>query len=114
MIFLISFKKEWVPASRVVAMPDKLGMRCSGRSTMRPARTDNETSLVFEVGSPVDAWWSDGWWEGVVTGLGESTDGDAQVYVPSKLLDPNHKTLALLSDFFTYFLGQIIKTKLYI
>lgn len=63
-------------------MPDKLGMRCSGRPTIRPAvaRTETET-IAFEVGSPVDAWWSDGWWEGVVVGIGDS---DVQVYVPSK------------------------------
>ena len=70
-------------------MPDKLGMRYAGRPTMRPARLQDETSICFEVGSPVDAWWSDGWWEGVVTGIGdESVDGSVRVYVPSKFFDP--------------------------
>ncbi|XP_023753863.1 uncharacterized protein LOC111902246 isoform X1 [Lactuca sativa] len=75
--------EEWVSALRS-AMPDKLGMRCSGRPTIRPAvaRTETET-IAFEVGSPVDAWWSDGWWEGVVVGIGDS---DVQVYVPTETL----------------------------
>lgn len=84
--------EEWVSALRS-AMPDKLGMRCSGRPTLRPARArlmENETTAAsaFEVGSPVDAWWSDGWWEGVVTGIGDSDSGDRdiQVYVPSEAL----------------------------
>lgn len=79
--------EEWVSALRS-AMPDKLGMRCSGRPTMRPSRIDNETTVTaaFEVGSPVDAWWSDGWWEGVVIGIGDSGDGDIQVYIPSETL----------------------------
>ncbi|CAH1428758.1 unnamed protein product [Lactuca virosa] len=79
--------EEWVSALRS-AMPDKLGMRCSGRPTIRPAvaRTETETeteTIAFEVGSPVDAWWSDGWWEGVVVGIGDS---DVQVYVPTETL----------------------------
>ncbi|KAJ9568181.1 hypothetical protein OSB04_004147 [Centaurea solstitialis] len=74
--------EEWVSALRL-AMPDKLGMRYSGRPTMRPARLQDETNAGFEVGSPVDGWWSDGWWEGVVTGVSdESGDGSVRVYVP--------------------------------
>ncbi|XP_024977350.1 uncharacterized protein LOC112514938 [Cynara cardunculus var. scolymus] len=78
--------EEWVSALRL-AMPDKLGMRYSGRPTLRPAHLENETNVAFEVGSPVDAWWSDGWWEGVVTGISdESGDGNVRVYVPSETL----------------------------
>ncbi|KAJ0924252.1 putative BAH domain, Agenet-like domain, Agenet domain, plant type [Helianthus annuus] len=77
--------EEWVPAFRL-ATPDKLGIRCSGRPTARPARIENETDVAFEVGSPVDGWWSDGWWEGVVTKIGESDDGDVQVYIPGEKL----------------------------
>ncbi|XP_076897589.1 uncharacterized protein LOC143550928 [Bidens hawaiensis] len=76
--------EEWIPAFRL-AMPDKLGIRCSGRPTARPARVESETNDAFEVGSPVDGWWSDGWWEGVVTGIGAS-DGDLQVYIPGENL----------------------------
>ncbi|KAI7734417.1 hypothetical protein M8C21_004066 [Ambrosia artemisiifolia] len=77
--------EERVPAFRL-AMPDKLGIRCSGRPTARPARVENETDVAFEVGSPVDGWWSDGWWEGVVTKVGESVDEDVQVFIPGENL----------------------------
>ncbi|KAM7498987.1 hypothetical protein LguiA_023401 [Lonicera macranthoides] len=77
--------EEWVPAFRL-AMPDRLGMRCSGRPTIRPALPHKETDLVFEIGDPVDAWWSDGWWEGVLTGICDSDDGNLQVYIPSECL----------------------------
>nr|XP_043606857.1 uncharacterized protein LOC122578873 [Erigeron canadensis] len=90
--------EEWVPTLRS-AIPDKLQMRCSGRSTMRPARIENETNAV-EVGSPVDAWWSDGWWEGVVTEIGESRDGDVQVYFPGEsfFLELHRKDLRVSRD----------------
>lgn len=91
--------EEWVPAFRL-ATPDKLGIRCSGRPTTRPARMENETNVAFEVGSPVDAWWCDGWWEGVVSGIGESDDGDVQVYVPSEnlFLEVHRKNIRISRD----------------
>ncbi|XP_062013644.1 uncharacterized protein LOC133730016 isoform X1 [Rosa rugosa] len=74
--------EEWVPAFRVAA-PDKLGMRCSGRLTIRPCHPSDSAMSSFEVGVPVDAWWSDGWWEGVVAGVDVS--GTAiQVYFPGE------------------------------
>ena len=79
--------KEWIPAFRS-ANPDKLGSRRSDRPTIRPAPSENETNVdvVFELGSPVDAYWTDGWWEGVVTGISQSEDGGVQVYVPGKFV----------------------------
>ncbi|XP_059666544.1 uncharacterized protein LOC132312263 isoform X2 [Cornus florida] len=77
--------EEWIPSFRL-AVPDKLGMRCSGRPTIRPAPPHNQTDLAFEVGDPVDAWWSDGWWEGVVTGSSNHGDESLQVYIPSENL----------------------------
>lgn len=62
-------------------MPDKLGMRHSGRPTIRPAPTKVQTELSLEVGAAIDAWWSDGWWEGVVTGIG-SCGAEVQVFFP--------------------------------
>ncbi|KAA8537278.1 hypothetical protein F0562_027035 [Nyssa sinensis] len=75
--------EEWVPAFRV-ASPDKLGMRCSGRLTIRPWPLEDSSDCSFEVGAPVDAWWSDGWWEGVVTGVDVSGSGNIQVYFPGE------------------------------
>ncbi|KAK6934590.1 Agenet-like domain [Dillenia turbinata] len=75
--------KEWIRASRV-ALPDKLGMRCSGRSTIRPRPpATNHADLVFELGTPVDTWWSDGRWEGVVIGIDDYGDNNLQVYFPA-------------------------------
>ncbi|KAL5574897.1 hypothetical protein UlMin_016596 [Ulmus minor] len=75
--------KELVPAIRVAA-PDKLGMRCSGRLTVRPCPPRDFKNLIFEVGTPVDAWWCDGWWEGVVTGAQNLGNDTVQVYFPGE------------------------------
>ena len=69
-----------------MAMPDKLGMRHSGRLTIRPAPPKEQVDLDLEVGTAVDAWWSDGWWEGVVTGLDNSSDGTTQIFIPGTLI----------------------------
>lgn len=74
--------QECVPAFRLAA-PDKLGMRCPGRPTIRPCPPISDSvDVEFEVGAPVDAWWSDGWWEGVVTAVKKTATDDVQVYVP--------------------------------
>ncbi|XVF26210.1 hypothetical protein REPUB_Repub13aG0279500 [Reevesia pubescens] len=75
--------EEWVPNSRV-ATPDKLGMRCPGRLTIRPCPPKDTTNCEFEIGAAIDVWWSDGWWEGVTTGVGISADDDLQVYIPGE------------------------------
>ncbi|XP_059624813.1 uncharacterized protein LOC132267922 [Cornus florida] len=75
--------EEWVPASRV-ASPDKVGMRCSGRLTIRPWPPEDSSDCAFEVGAAVDAWWSDGWWEGVVSGVNISGSDCLQVYFPGE------------------------------
>lgn len=75
--------EEWVPASRVAA-PDKLGMRCQGRLTIRPCPPVNAARFNSEVGAPVDAWWSGGWWEGVVIGVNVSGDDVLRVYLPGE------------------------------
>ncbi|XP_061344348.1 uncharacterized protein LOC133290289 [Gastrolobium bilobum] len=75
--------EEWVLASRV-ADPDKLGMRCSGRLTVRPCAPEFTTDHSFEIGAPVDAWWCDGWWEGVITAINVRGVGIQQVYLPGE------------------------------
>ncbi|XP_015901510.2 uncharacterized protein LOC107434541 isoform X2 [Ziziphus jujuba] len=79
--------EEWIPAFKL-AMPDKLGIRRSGRPTVRPAPDKGQTDLALEVGAVVDAWWSDGWWEGVVTGVEDCGD-DVQVFIPGESLRLN-------------------------
>ncbi|KAF3785466.1 hypothetical protein EJ110_NYTH27851 [Nymphaea thermarum] len=75
--------EEWIPAFRIAA-PDKLGMRFSGRLTVRPCPpTDSSSQPHIVIGAPVDAWWNDGWWEGVVTSIDNCGSG-VQVYFPGE------------------------------
>lgn len=94
--------EEWVPTFRV-AMPDKVGMRYPGRPTIRPAVDHNENLLArdFEIGSPVDVWWSDGWWEGVVAGIVSDENNESlRVCIPSEslFLNINQKDLRVSRD----------------
>ncbi|KAH9625700.1 hypothetical protein KSS87_015139 [Heliosperma pusillum] len=78
--------KEWVPAFRLAAA-DKLGMRCLERPAIRPfSSVTNILEAKFEIGDPVDAWWSDGWWEGVVTAVNSGEDDNLQIYAPGENL----------------------------
>ncbi|XP_039058765.1 uncharacterized protein LOC120202410 isoform X2 [Hibiscus syriacus] len=77
--------EERIPICKL-AMPDKLGMRYSGRQTVRPAPPSTQKELDLEIGVAVDVWWSDGWWEGVVTGVNSSGDDNVQVYVSGENL----------------------------
>lgn len=79
----MAYLQEWVQAVKF-ALPDKLGMRFSGRRTIRPIfPAVDETDPVFDIGVAVDAWWSDGWWEGVVTGpKADNTDDTFKIYFP--------------------------------
>eukprot|EP01018_Ginkgo_biloba_P003714 Gb_22692 [translate_table: standard] len=73
--------EEWVPAFKIAA-PDRLGMRISRRPTIRPC-PENSSNNTLEVGTAVDAWWNDGWWEGVVVMI-KQTVGEVQVYFPDE------------------------------
>ncbi|KAL0321059.1 UNVERIFIED_CONTAM: hypothetical protein Sradi_5367400 [Sesamum radiatum] len=75
--------EEWVPAYRVVA-PDRLGVRCVERLTVRPRPCEYSSDIIFEVGAAVDAWWCSGWWEGVVLGYDTLTKSNLQVYFPGE------------------------------
>ncbi|XP_047341758.1 uncharacterized protein LOC124945375 [Impatiens glandulifera] len=91
--------EEWVPAYRV-AKPDKLGIRYPGRSTIRPPPPHRKTDLTFDIGSMVDAWWSDGWWEGIVTALDNSNLDSLQICIPSenKFIIVERKDLRISKD----------------
>lgn len=75
--------EEWVSATRV-AGPDILGVRSARRLAIRPWRYEESSGHAFEVGAAVDAWWCDGWWEGVVIGNDTSAESNLQVYFPGE------------------------------
>lgn len=80
-------------------------MRKSNRPTIRPSRPCDLEDLAFDVGAPIDAWWSDGWWEGIIVDADKSEKETYQVYVPGEfcfwfsilLLVLNHMSLYLLN-----------------
>ncbi|PHT30910.1 hypothetical protein CQW23_27247 [Capsicum baccatum] len=91
--------KEWVSSYRV-ADSDKLGMRCTGRLTIRPRPPEDFSDCSFEVGAAVDAWWSDGWWEGVVVDFDVYGSGHLQVFFPAeyRLLEIPKKNVRISRD----------------
>ncbi|XP_006351004.1 uncharacterized protein [Solanum tuberosum] len=91
--------EEWIPSYKV-AVSDKLGMRCTGRLTVRPQPLEDSSDCSFELGAAVDAWWSDGWWEGVVTGFDVSGSDHLQVYFPGEniLLEIQRKNVRTSRD----------------
>lgn len=93
--------EEWVPAFKVAAS-DKLSMRLSGRYTVRPCPECNciPENSVLQIGSAVDTWWNDGWWEGVFIGMECCGDGSLQVYIPGEnfFLSCQRKNVRLSND----------------
>ncbi|KAF5728460.1 putative DNA binding protein [Tripterygium wilfordii] len=87
--------EEWIPTFKL-AMPDKLGMRCTCRPTIRPTPPNEQVDLVIKIGVAVDAWWSDGWWEGVVTGVDNSADNNLRVYFPGMICAKGVSSLCLV------------------
>lgn len=73
--------EEWVSAWRL-AGSEKSGIRMTGRTTVRPFATFNVSPGDCNIGQPVDAWWNDGWWEGIV--VNKESSGDIQVYFPGE------------------------------
>ncbi len=63
-----------------LAGPDKSGIRVAGRTTVRPFASFNISPGDCNIGQPVDAWWNDGWWEGII--INKESSGDIQVYFP--------------------------------
>ncbi|GAB4828883.1 hypothetical protein Ancab_018543 [Ancistrocladus abbreviatus] len=75
--------EEWVLAARI-AVRDDLGLRNYGRTTIRPSPLlhDGKVSWVIDVGAVVDAWWHDGWWEGIV--IQQESEDTFHVYFPGE------------------------------
>ncbi|XWS69785.1 hypothetical protein CRYUN_Cryun04dG0208400 [Craigia yunnanensis] len=73
---------EWILASRV-AVPDQVGIRICGRTTIRPSSHHTKCSAsCIGVGSVVDVWWHDGWWEGIV--VEKDSEDKFHVYFPGE------------------------------
>lgn len=97
---IVIYLQEWVPSVRLAAS-DKLGIRCPGRCTIRPPPPKDLVNSKFEVGMPVDAWWCEGWWEGVVAGVDLHQPNSLLVYFPGKpkLLYPKESSGLSISSF---------------
>lgn len=83
--------EEWVTVSRSSAK-DSLDQRAFGRSRVRPRPPSQTQSGDFSIGEAVDAWWNDGWWEGVVAfeqdkkvGVFFPGEGDSAWFQPGEL-----------------------------
>ncbi|KAL9148968.1 hypothetical protein ABFS82_12G078900 [Erythranthe guttata] len=76
------YLEEWILASRVAAA-DALEVRLSGRTIVRPTTSyDEKVSDVLNVGCVVDAWWHDGWWEGII--VNKESEDRLKVYFPGE------------------------------
>ncbi|GAA0158661.1 hypothetical protein LIER_15625 [Lithospermum erythrorhizon] len=75
--------EEWLLASKL-AVPDEYGIRFTGRSIIRPILSSSQNSFPsnVNVGSIVDVWWHDGWWEGVV--VKKDSENKLRVYFPGE------------------------------
>ena len=77
--------EEWVLASKISAHDD-LRLRKYGRNKIRPVPPPHrfEKSTGVDVGSIVDVWWHDGWWEGIVVKI--VSEAKYRVYFPGEKL----------------------------
>ncbi|KAK9903808.1 hypothetical protein M0R45_000917 [Rubus argutus] len=75
--------EEWISASKIAA-PDQLGLRICNRPNIRPSQQSNKGRVprFVDVGSIVDVWWHDGWWEGIV--LKKECDDRLHIYFPGE------------------------------
>lgn len=67
-----------------VAASDHLGLRIPGRNIVRPVLEPikENNAWAVGVGMPVDVWWCDGWWEGIVAQ--KVSEEKFEVYLPGE------------------------------
>ncbi|CAI8595672.1 unnamed protein product [Vicia faba] len=82
--------EEWILASRIV-VPDDLGLRLPERTKIRPQTNKRGMSFVADVGYIVDAWWHDGWWEGIVI----QKELDARYHAKYHVYFPGEKAVSI-------------------
>ncbi|KAE9589437.1 hypothetical protein Lal_00000097 [Lupinus albus] len=77
--------EEWVLASKIL-VHDELSLRMYGRTRIRPASPSPKFEMLLgvDVGSIVDAWWHDGWWEGII--IHRESEANYHVYFPGEKL----------------------------
>ncbi|CAH9147826.1 unnamed protein product, partial [Cuscuta epithymum] len=75
--------EEWVLSTKLAA-PDKFGLRINGRTILRPSPLPRKgrVSWAFNVGASVDAWWNEGWWEGIV--VQKECEDRLHIYFPGE------------------------------
>ncbi|XP_045819101.1 uncharacterized protein LOC123911674 isoform X2 [Trifolium pratense] len=73
--------EEWILASKIVLLDD-ISLRVPERTKIRPQLNKRGMSFVGDVGYVVDAWWHDGWWEGIV--VQKESDIKYHVYFPGE------------------------------
>lgn len=62
-----------------------MGIRINGRLVIRPQPGNGgKAASVYNVGTVVDVWWHDGWWEGIV--LQEESGDKLRVFLPGLCL----------------------------
>ncbi|EOA33746.1 hypothetical protein CARUB_v10019941mg [Capsella rubella] len=76
--------EEWILTSRIVAGDNLRGLRIKGRKVVRPVQEPSKENDVWAVGvgMPVDVWWCDGWWEGIV--VQKVSEENFEVYLPGE------------------------------
>ncbi|XP_051128355.1 uncharacterized protein LOC127249541 isoform X2 [Andrographis paniculata] len=94
-----SQKVECVPRERE-ADPDELGIRISGRLNVRAWPNWNSSNASLSVGTAVDAWCGDGWWEAIVIGCDPCLNNQIQLFFPGekKFQSVDRKDIRIAKD----------------